>query len=49
MIALPLSASCSVASVRISDDLPAPLGPSNPNIPRGTSRLTLFSACTPLA
>ncbi len=40
-VALPLSASCKVARVRISEDLPAPFGPSRPNMPRGMSRLTL--------
>jgi hypothetical protein len=29
----PLSGDCNVAMVRIRDDLPAPFGPSNPNIP----------------
>ena len=32
---VPASASCSVASVRISVDLPAPFGPSRPNMPVG--------------
>ena len=32
---VPPSASCSVARVRISVDLPAPFGPSSPNIPCG--------------
>src|SRR5690606_42111905 len=35
--------------VRISVDLPAPLGPSRPNMPVGMSRLMPLSACTPLA
>ena len=45
----PVSGSCSVAIVRISVDLPAPLGPRRPYIPRGMSRLTLRRARTPLA
>src|SRR5215218_4387896 len=44
----PVSGSCSVAMVRISVDLPAPLGPRRPYIPRGMSRLTLCRARTPL-
>src|SRR5690242_4732993 len=44
----PASGSCSVAIVRMSVDLPAPLGPRRPYIPRGMSRLTLRSARTPL-
>src|SRR5678816_2724885 len=44
----PVSGSCSVAIVRISVDLPAPLGPRRPYIPRGMSRLTLRRARTPL-
>jgi hypothetical protein len=47
-VALPESALCSVASVRISVDLPAPFGPSRPNIPFGTSSETPSSARTPL-
>jgi hypothetical protein len=35
--------------VRISVDLPAPLGPSNPNMPVGMSSDTSRSAWTPLA
>jgi hypothetical protein len=31
---------CSVATVRISVDLPAPLGPSRPYMPRGIERVT---------
>src|SRR5450830_674317 len=46
---LPLSGSCKVAMVRISEDLPAPFGPSKPNIPLGISRLTSLMALTPLA
>ena len=42
------SALCSVASVRISVDLPAPLGPSRPNMPGATMSDTRSSACTPL-
>ena len=45
---LPSSGSCSVARMRISVDLPAPLGPSRPYIPAGIVRVTSFSACTPL-
>src|SRR3954453_5781631 len=44
----PKSGSCSVAIVRMSVDLPAPLGPRRPYIPRGMSRLTLRNARTPL-
>ena len=40
---------CSVATVRISVDLPAPLGPSRPYMPRGIDRLTSSSATVPLA
>ena len=43
---VPLSGSWSVAMVRISEDLPAPFGPSSPNIPAGISSETLRSACT---
>ena len=32
-VIVPVSASCSVAIVRMSDDLPAPFGPNSPNIP----------------
>ena len=46
---LPAVGSCSVATVRISVDLPAPFGPSSPNIPRGIDRLTSASATVPLA
>ncbi len=45
----PESGSCSVATVRIRVDLPAPLGPSRPNIPFGISSDTLFRARTPFA
>ena len=38
---------CSVATHRISVDLPAPFGPSRPNMPRGTSRVTDSSARVP--
>ena len=38
---------CSVAMQRISVDLPAPLGPSRPNMPRGTSSVTPSSARVP--
>ena len=34
--------------MRISVDLPAPLGPSRPYIPAGIVSETSFSACTPL-
>src|SRR2546421_460121 len=44
----PVSGSCSVAIVRISVDLPAPLGPRRPNIPRGISRSMSRRARTPL-
>jgi hypothetical protein len=46
--ALPASASCSVARVRISVDLPAPFGPSRPNMPVGIVSETRSSARTPL-
>jgi hypothetical protein len=39
----------SVATVRISVDLPAPLGPSSPNMPRGMDSVTWSSARVPLA
>ncbi len=48
-VALPESASCNVASVRMSVDLPAPLGPANPNIPGEMCIETLSNAWTPLA
>ena len=48
MRALPLSASCSVASVRMSVDLPAPFGPSSPNMPCGMDSETSCNACVPL-
>jgi len=48
-VAVPESAYCSVASVRIREDFPAPLGPSSPNIPFSNSRLTSTKALTPLA
>src|SRR5690349_20567884 len=35
--------------VRISEDLPAPFGPSSPNMPAGTSSETSSKARTPLA
>jgi hypothetical protein len=38
-----------VASVRIRVDLPAPLGPSSPNMPVGIDRLTSSRARTPFA
>jgi hypothetical protein len=44
----PESASCRVAMVRINVDLPAPFGPSRPNMPVGMVRLTFWSALTPL-
>src|SRR6476620_10890993 len=44
----PESASCSVAIVRISVDLPAPFGPSSPNMPVGIVSETSCSALTPL-
>ena len=46
---VPAVGACSVATVRIRVDLPAPLGPSRPNIPRGIDRLTSSSATVPLA
>src|SRR4249919_1067622 len=46
-LACPLSASCNVARVRMSVDLQAPFGPSNPNIPRGMSRETFCKAWVP--
>src|SRR5258708_27123512 len=45
--AVPASASCNVASVRISVDLPAPLGPRSPNMPVGMVSDTPDSALTP--
>ena len=45
----PSSGSCSVAIVRINVDLPAPFGPSSPNIPCGIVSVMLLSARTPLA
>ena len=45
---MPASGSCSVAIVRIRVDLPAPFGPSSPNMPGGIVSVTSFSACTPL-
>src|SRR5262245_15455703 len=44
---VPESGCCSVATVRMSVDLPAPFGPSKPNMPAGMSRDTSFSARTP--
>jgi len=44
---VPESGSSRVARIFINVDLPAPFGPSNPNIPGGTSRLTSRSARTP--
>src|ERR1017187_4982515 len=46
--ALPLSASCSVARVRIRVDLPAPFGPRRPNMPCGMDKQTSCNACVPL-
>jgi hypothetical protein len=43
-VTVPLSGSCSVAIVRISEDLPAPFGPSRPNMPGGTSSETSRNA-----
>ena len=43
-VALPSSALWSVASVRISVDLPAPFGPSSPNMPAGIVSETSSSA-----
>jgi hypothetical protein len=40
---------CRVATVRINVDLPAPLGPSRPNMPLGTVRDTSSRALVPLA
>ena len=45
----PSRAAAAWRSVRISVDLPAPLGPSRPNMPAGMSSETLFRARTPLA
>ena len=45
----PVSGSWSVAMVRISVDLPAPLGPSSPYIPTGMSSVMSWRARTPLA
>lgn len=47
MVMVPLSGSWSVAMVRINVDLPAPFGPSNPNIPVGIVRETSRSARAP--
>ena len=44
---LPSSGSWSVAMMRISVDLPAPLGPSSPYMPAGMVRLTSLRAWTP--
>ena len=44
----PLSGSCKVAMVRMSVDLPAPLGPSSPYMPCGMVSETSSSARTPL-
>ena len=46
-VMLPESGSWSVASVRISVDLPAPFGPRSPYMPAGIVRETSSSACTP--
>src|SRR5690349_71265 len=46
---VPAVGSCSVATVRIRVDLPAPFGPSSPYMPRGIERLTLSRATVPLA
>src|SRR5687768_847115 len=43
----PVVGTCSVATDRISVDLPAPFGPSSPNMPGGTSRFTESSARVP--
>jgi hypothetical protein len=43
----PESASCSVAIVRISVDLPAPFGPSRPNIPVGIVSADVLQSLTP--
>src|SRR5262245_48088631 len=45
-VTCPEVASSRPARIFISVDLPAPLGPSRPNIPGGTSRLTPCSAVT---
>ena len=45
----PESASCNVAIVRISVDLPAPLGPRRPYMPVGMVSETSSRASTPLA
>src|SRR4051812_15912912 len=47
-VAVPLSASWRVASVRMRVDFPAPFGPRSPYIPGPISRETPSSACTPL-
>ena len=44
---LPVSGSCSVATMRISVLLPAPLGPRSPNMPVGIRSDTSCSARTP--
>ncbi len=46
---LPVSGVCKVAMVRIKVDLPAPLGPSSPNIPVPIVRLRFLTALTPLS
>src|SRR5262245_41453329 len=43
----PVVGTCSVATERISVDLPAPFGPSSPNMPGGTSRFTDSRARVP--
>ena len=44
---MPASGSCSVAMMRISVDLPAPFGPSRPNMPGGIASETSSSARVP--
>ncbi len=41
---VPASGSCNVASVRISVDLPAPFGPSSPNMPVGNRQRHVLQA-----
>jgi hypothetical protein len=44
---VPLVGVCSVATARISVDLPAPFGPSSPYMPFGMDRVTSSSARVP--
>jgi hypothetical protein len=43
----PVSGNCKHASVRINDDLPAPLGPNKPTIPDGKVREIFLNAWVP--